>query len=421
MKNIIRFFNRFANPKAFRLVMLLFFVSTFIIDNQWFGQQYLKQVTGLGMVDMNILSSSSSIYDHLNSLGTEGRDIYLTLLKLDFLLIITLGSFQIISILRLLKNVSLSLYSLILIPIARGMFDAAENVLLHISTVLYPSKNIVLLKITSVFIFTKWIIFWLTIGVLLILAAVNIYKIIKRRKKDMKESFKIIALTASANKNSLGKALTAEALKGAQSTGTVVETIDLYESNLHFCTGCLACMETGKCHLDDHFQEIKDKLYNADGFILCAPTYCGTYNAVMKNFIDRLGLYERFTSSLGNKYIASISTAGNLRAAKKTASQLSKVLAGGIFAISYVTGTLGASSRFEPENKSYQSTLEEAHKLGRQLAKAIRTHKRYPLQNILARLLSKVVLRPVYTNVIKKNKGKNTKGVYQNLAARNLI
>lgn len=421
MKNIIRFFSRFATPKAFRLVMLLFFVSTFIIDNQWFGDQYLKQVTGLGMVDMNILSSSSSIYDHLNGLGTEGRDIYLTLLKLDFLLIITLGSFQIISILRLLKNVSLSLNSLILLPIARGMFDAAENVLLYISTVLYPSKSIVLLKITSVFIFTKWIIFWLTIGVLLILAAVNIYKIIKRRKKDMKESFKIVALTASASKNSIGKALTAEALKGTQSTKTVVETIDLYESKLHFCTGCLACMQTGKCHLDDRFQEIKDKLYNADGFILCAPTYCGTYNAVMKNLIDRLGLYERFTSSLGNKYIASISTAGNLRAAKKTASQLSKLLAGGIFARSYVTGTLGASSRFEPESRSYQGMLEKAHKLGRQLAKAIRTHKRYPLQNIFARLLSKVVLRPVYSNVIKKNKDKNTKGVYQNLAARNLI
>lgn len=421
MHKIVHFFNRFANPKAFRLLMLLFFVSTFMIDNQWFGQQYLKQVTGLGMIDMNILSSASSIYNHLCRIVKEGRDIYLMLLKLDYILIVSLGAFQVVSILRLLKNVSSKLNALILLPIVRGLLDAIENVLLYIATATYPLKNAAMLKMTSVLIFSKWVAFWLTIGVLLILAAVNIYKIIKRREKAMKESYKIVALTSSARNNSLGKALAAEALKGAQDAGADTEIIDLYETNLNYCTGCLACMETGKCHLDDCFQEIKEKLYDADGFILCAPTYCGTYNAIMKNFIDRLGLFERFTSSLGNKYIASISTAGNARAAKKTALELSKLLSGGIFATSYISGTLGASSRIETDNNSYQSILTKARGLGIQLVKDIITHKRYPLQNILGKLLSKVILRPVYTKVISKNKDKNTKGVYQNLAARNLI
>jgi multimeric flavodoxin WrbA len=142
----------------------------------------------------------------------------------------------------------------------------------------------------------------------------------------------------------------------------------------------------------------------------------------MKNFIDRLGLYERFTSSLGNKYICTIATAGDKRAAKQTAQSMATLLSNGVFAQSYISATLGVSARFDIDDKSSLEKLyEDAQNLGKKLVTDIKKSAKYPAQNVVFRIISKLVLRPMYTHMIKKNKDTNTKGVYQNLVARNLI
>lgn len=424
MNRIIRFFDRYANQKVFRLTMLVFFISVFIINNQWFGQRHLEHITGgIGMIDMHAFNSVNSMHEHLAAMGAEGRLAYLTLLKLDYIMILALGAFQIISILRLTKGVSEKLQLFIVFPIARGVLDGVENVLLHAATAMYPAKDILLLKVTSGLIFIKWVAFWLTIAILLSLVILNIYKKIRRRKDAMRESMNIVILTSSARKNGYGNELVENAKMGAEEIGANVETIDLYSAGLNFCTGCLHCMESGKCVISDRFQEIKDKLKGADGIIMCAPTFCGTYNGIMKNFVDRLGLYERFTSSLGEKYVVGISTAGDSRAAKKTAGELAKLLTTGIFARGYTSGSLGVSSRMEADGTyvDQQKALNNAHKLGVKLATDIKERKKYPMQNVASRILSKLILRPAYKKVIEKSKDASTKGVYQNLSARNLI
>ncbi|QVK20120.1 NAD(P)H-dependent oxidoreductase [Mycoplasmatota bacterium] len=430
MKRIIKFFKRFTNPKIFRISMLLFFLAIFIMDNHWFGQQHLSQVTeGVGMIDMNIINSVNGIHNQLGNMGNEGRLVYTTLLQLDFLIIITLGFFQIISLLKMVGKNGLSSQweYLIFLPISRGLFDGIENVLLYIATIIYPSKNVLLLKVTGLFIFTKWIAFWLTIVVLLCLVVVSIYNLIKKRREEiMRTDIKIIGVTASARKEGLGRELVDYALNGAVLFGAEVEIIDLYEAKLEFCTGCMDCLELGKCGQNDKFEMIKDKLYKADGIVICAPTYCGTYSAVMKNFIDRLGLYEHLTSSLGEKYILSISTGGGQSMAKQTAIQMSKALAGGPFARGYISGVMGGSYRPGDEVIAKrvdirQRSLNKAEKLGQQLVEDISNNKKYLFQNIFSRLLSKLVLRPVYIKFIMKNKKKNTKAVYNNLVSRNIL
>lgn len=424
MSKIVGFFDKYTNQKIFRLSMLLFFVSVFVINNQWFGQSHLEQLTGgIGMIDMNTFNSTAGMYGQLGAMGAEGRLAYLTLLKLDYFLILTLGLFQTISIFRLTKSVSEKLQILIIFPLARGLVDALENVFLHVVTVTHPSKNILLLKITSVLIFLKWIVFWITIAVLIALIVLNIYLKIKRRKENMKDNVNIVILTSSARKNGYGRELAESVKRGAEETGANVEIVDLYTANLNYCTGCLHCMESGKCVINDGFQEIKGKLKEADGIVMCAPTFCGTYNGIMKNFVDRLGLYERFTSSLGEKYVIGISTAGDYRAAKKTSGELAKLLTTGIFARGYISGSMGASSRIEADGTyvDQQKVLKSAHKLGIKLATDIKERKKYPLQNVASRILSKLVMRPAYKKVIEKSKDASTKGVYENLAARNLI
>lgn len=424
MSKIVGFFNKYTNQKMFRLSMLLFFVSVFVINNQWFGQSYLEKLTGgIGMIDMNTFNSTAGMYGQLGAMGAEGRLAYLTLLKLDYFLILTLGLFQTISILRLTKSTSEKLQILIIFPLARGVIDAIENVLLHWAATMYPFKNVLLLRITSALIFLKWIVFWITIAILLGLVVLNIYYKIKRRKETMKENVNIVILTSSARKNGYGRELAESAKRGAEETGANVEIVDLYSAELNFCTGCLHCMESGKCVISDGFQKIKDKLKEADGIIMCAPTFCGSYNGIMKNFVDRLGLYERFTSSLGEKYVVGISTAGDSRAAKKTAGELAKLLTTGIFARGYISGSMGASSRMQADGTyvDQQKVLNSAHKLGVKLATDIKERKKYPLQNVASRILSKLVMRPAYKKVIEKSKDASTKGVYENLVARNLI
>lgn len=430
MKNIIKGFKKYTNPKSFRITMIFFFIATFIIDNKWFGQGHLTEVTqGVGMIDMNIINSVSGIYSKLSSMGTIGREIYMNLLILDYLIVFALGVFQIISLLRLVEGARISKRweYLTILPILRGMFDGIENILLYNATIMFPSQNTLLLKVIAIIIFAKWVTFWLTMAALLWLAAINIYQSNKKRREDgMKNNVTIIGLTASARKQGLGAKLTNHALKGAERLGANVEIIDLYQSNLEFCTGCLKCMESGRCPINDDFEKIKTKMHNADGIIMCAPTYCGTYSAVMKNFIDRLGLYEHLTSSLGNKYILGISTAGNKRMAKQTAKELVGLLTGGTFARGYISGVMGASTipgnDLIPERKLLkEKSLKEAQVLGEKLVKDIQKQKKYRFQNIFNRLLSTFVLRPMYVKSITKNKDKNTKAVYNNLVSRNLI
>lgn len=242
----------------------------------------------------------------------------------------------------------------------------------------------------------------------------------------MNEKLKIIGVSASARQNGMGVTLVKHVLNGAKELGAQVEMVDLYREQLKYCSGCLKCMELGKCVLNDNFEDIKQKLYKADGIVICAPTFCGTYSAVMKNFIDRLGLYERLTSSLGGKYVVGIATAGSQSSAKRTARSLVKILSSGTFSRGYVTGVIGASSRIDDElevnhQKMKEKICIEAEEMGRNLVSDILNKKKYAFQNIINRLSTKWLIKPMCARFILKNREKSTKAAYQNLKARGFL
>jgi multimeric flavodoxin WrbA len=134
----------------------------------------------------------------------------------------------------------------------------------------------------------------------------------------------VIGIISSARENSNSAIMVREALKGAAGKGAVAREIYLPEYDLEYCTGCLSCMKNGKCRLPDGFNELREQLYEADGIIWGTPTYAGTMNAIMKNLIDRLGMYEVSTSSLGGKYMAGIAAASSPGTAKRVAKSLSR-------------------------------------------------------------------------------------------------
>ena len=232
----------------------------------------------------------------------------------------------------------------------------------------------------------------------------------------MKE-IKVVGVISSPRINGNTAAMVREALKGAEEEGADITEIFLPKYNIEFCKGCLKCIATGKCNIsDDHEAQMK-LLYEADGIIAGSPNYGFSPNAMMKRFLERLGMFLFFSSALGGKYIAGISSSGSAGGAIKVAKNLTNLLSNGIFQRGYVTGLLGAGSNVSKKNK----TLDKACELGKKIVKDIKAGKKYPLQNIFGRLVMRFAMRPIIQKYILKNKEGDTKAVYQSLFERGLI
>lgn len=237
----------------------------------------------------------------------------------------------------------------------------------------------------------------------------------------MKHKALVIGIISSAHEGSNSAIMVREALKGAIGRGAETKEIFLPDYHLDYCKGCLICMKNGKCCLMDGFNELREQLYSADGIIWGAPTYAGAPNAIMKNFIDRLGMYEMSTSSLGGKYMAGIASASSSGIAKKVAKSLSRFGIGGTFMRSYSVGYLGAGFKGGRNADNDRELLEKARKLGAKLTNNILTAKSYPLQALPKRILNTLMMRPVFGTYIKNNKDDETKVLYESLYRRNLI
>ena len=112
---------------------------------------------------------------------------------------------------------------------------------------------------------------------------------------------KIIGIVGSPRIGGNTEVLVEEALKTAREMGAETEIIRLAEKEVKPCDACLTCRETGKCRINDDFQEIFDKMVEADGIILASPVYFGSATPQLMALIDRAGYVSRrsFESKVG--------------------------------------------------------------------------------------------------------------------------
>ncbi len=238
---------------------------------------------------------------------------------------------------------------------------------------------------------------------------------------ELKARIQVVAVMSSARLNGNTAILVREALRGAEEEGAATTDILLPKHNINFCQGCLSCMVKGRCFMDDDFEEIKALLRGAHGIILSSPTYGGAACARMKNLLDRLGLFERFTSAtFGGKYVVALSTASSAGAAKKVAKDLAGIVTNGAFERGYITGILGASSSGGGVQRD-KAALLKAHALGRKLVCDIRSGRRYALQNPWGQLMNLLILKPNYRKATVDYREGPMKAVYDNLRQRGLI
>lgn len=111
-------------------------------------------------------------------------------------------------------------------------------------------------------------------------------------------------------------------LEGAKEQGA--ETRIWYSSELDIkpCQGCLGCVQSDRCVVNDDMQKLYDALGKADALVLGMPIYMGQMSAQAKIFTDRLfaqitpRFSPRFKEENAGKKLILAFTQGNPDASK---------------------------------------------------------------------------------------------------------
>ncbi len=98
---------------------------------------------------------------------------------------------------------------------------------------------------------------------------------------------RVLGIAGSPRRGGNTDLLLEEVLKGAAGKGAEVKTITLARLKIAPCQHCDACLETGRCRIQDDMQGVYDELEWADRIVLAAPIHFMGLSAQMKAMIDR--------------------------------------------------------------------------------------------------------------------------------------
>lgn len=226
---------------------------------------------------------------------------------------------------------------------------------------------------------------------------------------------KIIGIISSPHKNGSTSKLVREALRGAKEVGAETEDVYISEMNIEYCIGCLQCLATENCILNDDLNTLREKVLQADGIILGSPTYEADMNARMKNFLDRIMPFTGYRSAMHDKYIATISTAGAFGA--KDAAKRMTVLKMGFHKTGKISGALGVHVGYG----DVEAFLPKACQLGKRIVMDIQLKKSYTFQSLVQKFIFGLFVRRTMEKMIIANKDGNRKGVYDYLIKTGMI
>ena len=206
---------------------------------------------------------------------------------------------------------------------------------------------------------------------------------------------KVIGLYASPRgKESNTLKLVNAVLAGAKDEGAETELVDIYSLDIAYCTACGTCYAKGDCTLLDDFQDIFERMMNAEGIVLGAPNYINSVPAPMKALFDRMADAIHCQMFTG-KYGCSVCTAGG-SGEQEVMGYMNKVL---ITLGATAVGGIGVAIGSNPE--ALGAAGIEAYELGKKLAQSIRGEHAYPEQDGIHRQT-----REYFCQLVKNNKEK---------------
>ncbi len=99
---------------------------------------------------------------------------------------------------------------------------------------------------------------------------------------------KVLAINGSARKDGNTAILINTVFEELHKAGIETEMVQLSGKIIEPCKACLACGGRKNCvHNKDMFQEIFEKMTQADGIILGSPVYAANISANMQAFLER--------------------------------------------------------------------------------------------------------------------------------------
>lgn len=98
---------------------------------------------------------------------------------------------------------------------------------------------------------------------------------------------KMVAVYGSPRRKGNTATLLKHAVQGARDVGADVNEIVLRDLNISPCLEIYGCAKTGRCAIQDDFQDVYDRLLASDGLILASPIFFYTVSAQVKILMDR--------------------------------------------------------------------------------------------------------------------------------------
>ncbi|MCR4852268.1 MAG: flavodoxin family protein [Prevotella sp.] len=119
---------------------------------------------------------------------------------------------------------------------------------------------------------------------------------------------KVIIINGSPKANGNTATALREVERILQQQGLETEFIHVGHRQIHGCTACNRCWDTGKCALNDLVNEIAEKVSEADGLLVGSPVYFASPSGTLLSLLDRL-FYSNLHADWSMKVGAAVSIA----------------------------------------------------------------------------------------------------------------
>lgn len=112
----------------------------------------------------------------------------------------------------------------------------------------------------------------------------------------MRETSRILVINGSYRHDGITDQAIDAAVQALSDAAALVDVIHLRDYPIEFCLNCRECTQhpgtaPGRCVHQDGMQALVNKIEQADGYILAAPTNFGSVSAIFKRFMERLIVY----------------------------------------------------------------------------------------------------------------------------------
>ena len=78
-----------------------------------------------------------------------------------------------------------------------------------------------------------------------------------------------------------------------ESTTVEYELVSLRKKSISGCIACLGCVKDNVCKVEDDLQPLRDKIVEADGYVIGAPNYYSGLNATTHALLERWFQFAR--------------------------------------------------------------------------------------------------------------------------------